>query len=135
MGYAYALLYGAAALAGVSLLSAVVRAYLARVAADGGTSVDDAHAEEVYTDTVTYNPLLIESCESGKATVLYSLFAFSDVNTYEARVTADSGTTASTDHVIAVAHDLWNVSLFTESSIIVPCASGKATVLYSLIPN
>jgi len=78
---------------------------------------------------------LIESCESGKATVLYSLFAFSDVNTYEARVTTDSGTTASTDHVIAVAHDLWNVNLFTDSTIIVPCASGKATVLYSLIPN
>jgi hypothetical protein len=116
-------------------LAGLVKAYFARVAADGGTTVSRDHAEEVYSDVQAYNPTLIESCESGKATVLYSLFAFSDVNTYEARVTADSGTTASTDHVIAVAHDLWNVNLFTDSTIIVPCASGKATVLYSLIPN
>jgi hypothetical protein len=116
-------------------IAAQVKAYLARVAADGGTTVSRDHAQDVYRDVIEYNPTLIESCESGKATVLYSLFAFSDVNTYEARVTTDSGTTASTDHVIAVAHDLWNVNLFTDSTIIVPCASGKATVLYSLIPN
>jgi len=116
-------------------LAGLVNAYLVRVVGDGGATVSRDHAQDVYRDVIEYNPTLIESCESGKATVLYSLFAFSDVNTYEARVTADSGTTASTDHVIAVAHDLWNVNLFTDSSIIVPCASGKATVLYSLIPN
>jgi len=116
-------------------LAGLVNAYLVRVVGDGGATVSRDHAQDVYRDVIEYNPTLIESCESGKATVLYSLFAFSDVNTYEARVTADSGTTASTDHVIAVAHDLWNVNLFTDSTIIVPCASGKATVLYSLIPN
>ena len=94
-------------------IAAQVKAYFARVAADGGATVSRDHAEEVYSDVQAYNPTLIESCESGKATVLYSLFAFSDVNTYEARVTADSGTTASTDHVIAVANDLWNVNLLT----------------------
>jgi len=116
-------------------IAAQVNAYLVRVVGDGGATVSRDHAQDVYRDVIGYNPTLIESCESGKATVLYSLFAFSDVNTYEARVTTDSGTTASTDHVIAVAHDLWNVNLFTDSTIIVPCASGKATVLYSLIPN
>jgi hypothetical protein len=116
-------------------LAGLVNAYLVRVVGDGGATVSRDHAQDVYRDVIEYNPTLIESCESGKATVLYSLFAFSDVNTYEARVTTDSGTTASTDHVIAVAHDLWNVNLFTDSTIIVPCASGKATVLYSLIPN
>ena len=116
-------------------LAGLVNAYLVRVVGDGGATVNRDHAQDVYRDVIEYNPTLIESCESGKATVLYSLFAFSDVNTYEARVTTDSGTTASTDHVIAVAHDLWNVNLFTDSTIIVPCASGKATVLYSLIPN
>ena len=116
-------------------LAGLVNAYLVRVVGDGGATVSRDHAQDVYRDVIEYSPTLIESCESGKATVLYSLFAFSDVNTYEARVTADSGTTASTDHVIAVAHDLWNVNLFTDSTIIVPCASGKATVLYSLIPN
>jgi len=73
MGYAYALIYGAAAIAGVSLLSAVVRAYLARVAADGGTTVDAAHAQEVYADTIGDEPTLIQSCDSGKAGTLYSL--------------------------------------------------------------
>ena len=133
MGYAYSLLYGAATVAG-NVVSAV-RAFLSRVIADGGTTADPTHPQVVYDDTIAYNPILIQSCDSGKATVLYSLFAFSDVNTYEARVAADSGTTASTDNVIAVAHDLWNVNLFTDSTIIVPCASGKATVLYSLIPT
>jgi len=116
-------------------LAGLVNAYLVRVVGDGGATVSRDHAQDVYRDVIEYNPTLLESCESGKATVLYSLFAFSDVNTYEARVTTDSGTTASTDHVIAVAHDLWNVNLFTDSTIIIPCASGKATVLYSLIPN
>ena len=116
-------------------IAAQVNAYLVRVVGDGGATVSRDHAQDVYRDVIGYNPTSIESCESGKATVLYSLFAFSDVNTYEARVTTDSGTTASTDHVIDVAHDLWNVNLFTDSTIIVPCASGKATVLYSLIPT
>jgi len=117
-------------------LAGLVNAYLVRVVGDGGATVSRDHAQDVYRDVIGYNPTLIESCESGKATVLYSLFAFSDVNTYEARVTTDSGTTASTDHVIAVAHDFVECEpFFTDSTIIVPCASGKATVLYSLIPN
>ena len=135
MGYAYALIYGAATIAGVSLLSAVVRAYLARVAADGGTSVDDAHAEEVYTDTVTYNPLLIESCESGKATVLYTLFAFQDINTLQARVTADSGTNADVGQNAKVAQHLWRNDLHNSASIVVTCASIKAGKLYGYQPT
>ena len=135
MGYAYALIYGAATIAGVSLLSAVVRAYLARVAADGGTSVDDAHAEEVYTDTVTYNPLLIESCESGKATVLYTLFAFQDINTLQARVTADSGTNADVGQNAKVAQHLWRNDLHESASIVVTCASIKAGKLYGYQPT
>jgi len=135
MGYAYALIYGAATIAGVSLLSAVVRAYLARVAADGGTSVDDAHAEEVYTDTVTYNPLLIESCESGKATVLYTLFAFQDINTLQTRVTADSGTNADVGQNAKVAQHLWRNDLHASASIVVTCASIKAGKLYGYQPT
>ena len=118
-----------------SRLAGAVKAYFARVAGDGGTTVSRSHAQKVYRDTIGNNPTLIQSCESGKATVLYSLFAFSDINTYETRVTADSGTTASTDHVIDIVHAVRNAGLFSESTIFVPCASGKATVLYSLIPN
>ena len=73
MSYAYALIYGAAAIAGFSAFAAVVRAYFARVAADGGTTVDKQHAQEIYTDTNPYDPTLIQSCDSGKATVLYNI--------------------------------------------------------------
>ena len=118
-----------------SRLAGAVKAYLARVVGDGGTTVSKDHAQKVYRDTIGNDPTLIVSNDSGKATVLYSLFAFSDINTYETRVTADSGTTASTDHVIDVVHAVRNAGLFSESTIFVPCASGKATVLYSLIPN
>ena len=118
-----------------SRLAGAVKAYFARVAGDGGVTVSRDHAEEVYNDTIGDDPTLIVSNDSGKATVLYSLFAFSDINAYETRVTADSGTTASTDHVIDVVHAVRNAGLFSESTIFVPCASGKATVLYSLIPN
>jgi len=118
-----------------SRIAAQLKAYFARVAGDGGVTVSRDHAEEVYNDTIGDDPTLIVSNDSGKATLLYSLFAFGDINAYETRVTADSGTTASTDHVIDVVHAIRNTGLYSESTIVIPCASGKATVLYSLIPS
>ena len=118
-----------------SRIAAQLKAYFARVAGDGGVTVSRDHAEEVYNDTIGDDPTLIVSNDSGKATLLYSLFSFGDINAYETRVTADSGTTASTDHVIDVVHAIRNTGLYSESTIVIPCVSGKATVLYSLIPN
>ena len=71
MGYAYSLLYGAATVAG-NVVSAV-RAFLSRVIADGGTTADPTHPQVVYDDTIAYDPTLIQSCDSGKATVLYNI--------------------------------------------------------------
>ena len=56
-----------------SRLAGAVKAYFARVGGDGGTTVNQQHAQEVYTDTNPYDPTLIQSCDSGKATTLYSL--------------------------------------------------------------
>jgi len=54
---------------------------------------------------------------------------------YEARVSADGGTTASSGNVADVTEDLNSLGLFNDPSIIVPCSSGKAGILYSLIPE
>jgi len=50
-----------------------VSIYQARVTADGGTTVDADHALQVSNDVQSYNPSLLVSCESGKASVLYAL--------------------------------------------------------------
>ena len=50
-----------------------VKAYLKRVIADGGTTSDPAHAQVVYDNTIGDEPTLIQSCDSGKATVLYNI--------------------------------------------------------------
>ena len=56
-----------------SRFAAVVKAYFGRVGGDGGTTVDKQHAQEIYDDTNPYDPTLIQSCDSGKATVLYNI--------------------------------------------------------------
>ena len=56
-----------------SRLAGAVGAYIRRVSNDGGTTVDKQHAQEIYTDTNPYDPTLIQSCDSGKATVLYNI--------------------------------------------------------------
>ena len=50
-----------------------VKAYFKRVIADGGTTSDPAHAQVVYDNTIGDEPTLIQSCDSGKATVLYNI--------------------------------------------------------------
>jgi hypothetical protein len=118
-----------------SRFAAVVKAYFGRVGGDGGTTVDKQHAQEIYDDTNPYDPTLIQSCDSGKATVAYSLFAFSDVNTFEARVTTDSGTNESTRQDALFAQHLWRNELHKNASLVVPCASIKAGTLYAYQPT
>jgi len=55
-------------------IAAILKAYFARVSADGGTVVDRGHTKEVYADVIDYEPTLIQSCDSGSAGNLYSLF-------------------------------------------------------------
>lgn len=55
--------------------------YFSRVSSDGGTTVSQAHGTEVFLDTEKYTPSLLQSCDSGKAGLLYSVFAFPNTNT------------------------------------------------------
>jgi hypothetical protein len=179
-----------------SSILAWLRDFVSRVTGDGGTLSDQGHTKEVYNNTIGNDLTLIQSCDSDKATVLYSVYvakhpyysayvdridtdsgthvrlsplynfadslfdnnleddallwlsasagkatvlyrhkAFTDVNTHETRVTNDGGTVASVGNNARVAQNLLSDSLYFSASVIVPCASGKATVLYSLIPN
>ena len=116
-------------------IAAILKAYFARVSADGGTVVDRGHTEVVYNDVQALNPLLIQSCDSGSADDLYSLFAFGDINTLQARVTADSGTNADVGQNAKVAQHLWRNDLHASASIVVTCASIKAGKLYGYQPT
>ena len=117
------------------VLPAFLRNYLDRVEADGGATVDRDHIVEVYEDTNPYNPTLIQSCESGKATVAYSLFAFDDVDDFELRVVAGGGTNESTRQDALFAQHLWRNDLHNNASLVVPCASHKAGRLYAYQPT
>ncbi len=118
-----------------SRIAGIVKAYFARVSADGGTVVDRGHTEVVYNDVQALNPLLIQTCDGGSADDLYSLFAFGDINTLQARVTADSGTNADVGQNAKVAQHLWRSDLHNNASIVVTCASIKAGKLYGYQPT
>ena len=118
-----------------SRIAGIVKAYFARVSADGGTVVDRGHTEVVYNDVQALNPLLIQTCDGGSADDLYSLFAFGDINTLQARVTADSGTNADVGQNAKVAQHLWRNDLHNSASIVVTCASIKAGKLYGYQPT
>lgn len=117
------------------VLPTAVSTYLNRVAADGGTTVDRLHAEEIYNDTVGNNPTLIQSCDSGKATVAYSLFAFSDVENFELRVISDLATNTSKRQNALFAQHLWRNELHNNASLVVPCTSFDAGTLYAYQPT
>ena len=116
-------------------IAAILKAYFARVSADGGLVVDRGHTEVVYNDVQALNPLLIQTCDGGSADDLYSLFAFGDINTLQARVTADSGTNADVGQNAKVAQHLWRNDLHNNASIVVTCASIKAGKLYGYQPT
>ena len=118
-----------------SRIAGIVKAYFSRVSADGGTVVDRGHTEVVYNDVQALNPLLIQTCDGGSADDLYSLFAFGDINTLQARVTADSGTNADVGQNAKVAQHLWRNDLHASASIVVTCASIKAGKLYGYQPT
>ena len=64
-------------------IAAILKAYFARVTADGGTTVDRNHTKEVYADVIDYEPSLIQSCDSGKAGTLYSIIPSQELLLYQ----------------------------------------------------
>lgn len=113
--------------------------YIERILDDGGTVVRQAEVYNTYDDLdsagVLADAFLWLSTSAGKATVLYSMDANTIVYDHEQRVSTDGGTTYLAGADARIVQQLIREDLYNESSIIVPCASGKATVLYSLIPN
>lgn len=113
--------------------------YIERILDDGGTVVRQAEVYNTYDDLdsagVLADAFLWLSASAGKATVLYSMDANTIVYDHEQRVTADSGTTYLPGANARIVQQLIREDLYNDPSIIIPCASGKATVLYSLIPN
>ena len=118
-----------------SSVLAWLRDFVSRVTGDGGTLSDQGHTKEVYADTNDYNPTLIQSCDSGKATVAYSLFAFSDVENFELRVISDLATNTSKRQNALFAQHLWRNELHNNASLVVPCTSFDAGTLYAYQPT
>ena len=116
-------------------IAAILKAYFARVSADGGTVVDRGHTEVVYNDVQALNPLLIQTCDGGSADDLYSLFAFDDIDDLQLRVVADGGTNVDVGQNAKVAQHLWRNDLHNNASIVVTCASIKAGKLYGYQPT
>jgi len=64
-------------------IAAILKAYFARVSADGGITLDRNHTKEVYADVIDYEPSLIQSCDSGKAGTLYSIIPSQELLLYQ----------------------------------------------------
>jgi len=76
-------------------IAAILKAYFARVAADGGTIVDRNHTKEVYADTYPYEPTLIQPCNGGGSTP--QNFAVGSEDISNSTYWAVSGVTATSD--------------------------------------
>jgi hypothetical protein len=76
------------------------------------------------------DPTLAVHCSAGKTGFLLTHYAWRYAKVHIDRVTADSGTNASEGHI---GQALYGLRGFYEgASLVVPCASGKASVLYAV---
>jgi hypothetical protein len=76
------------------------------------------------------DPTLAVHCSAGKTGFLLTHYAWRYAKVHIDRVTADSGTNASEGHIGRVLYGLRG--FYDGASLVVPCASGKASVLYAV---
>jgi hypothetical protein len=76
------------------------------------------------------DPTLAMHCSAGKTGFLLTHYAWRYAKVHIDRVTADSGTNASEGHIGQVLYGLRG--FYDGASLVVPCASGKASVLYAV---
>lgn len=76
------------------------------------------------------DPTLAVHCSAGKTGFLLTHYAWRYAKVHIDRVTADSGTNASEGHIGQVLYGLRG--FYEGASLVVPCASGKADVLYAV---
>jgi len=112
--------------------------YIDRILDDGGTVERYAEVYNTYDDLesagVGEDAFLWLSASSGKTGLLYRMGANTIVYDHEQRVTADSGTTYLPGANARIVQQLVREDLYNDPSIIIPCASGKEGLLYSLLP-
>ncbi len=93
----------------------------------GGVDVNPA-GWLALASTLPSGATLALTCSAGKTGFLLSHYAWRYAKVHIDRVTADSGTNASEGHIGRVLFGLRG----SGASLIVPCASGKASVLYAV---
>jgi hypothetical protein len=76
------------------------------------------------------DPTLAVHCSAGKTGFLLTHYAWRYAKVHVDRVTADSGINASEGHIGQVLYGLRG--FYEGASLVVPCASGKASVLYAV---
>jgi hypothetical protein len=104
---------------------------LQRITNDGGTDVNPAGIASLATALDGLYPSLALACSAGKVSVLFAHYSFKYGEAYRARVVEDSGTVAFPNYVGVLAR-FQILDLFDSVSLIVPCDSGKASVLYGI---
>jgi hypothetical protein len=97
---------------------------------DGGVDVNPGGIAILAGELGSEYVSLALACSAGKLGVLYSHYVWRYPQEHIDRVTADGGTTSSAGHVGTVVSRFRN--LLEECSLIVPCVSGKASVLYAI---
>jgi len=112
--------------------------YIDRILDDGGTVERYAEVYNTYDDLesagVAEDAFLWLSASSGKTGLLYRMGANTIVYDHEQRVAIDSGTTYLPGANARIVQQLVREDLYNDPSIIIPCASGKEGLLYSLLP-
>lgn len=112
--------------------------YIDRILDDGGTVERYAEVYNTYDDLesagVGEDAFLWLSASSGKTGLLYRMGANTIVYDHEQRVTIDGGTTYLPGANARIVQQLVREDLYNDPSIIIPCASGKEGLLYSLLP-
>lgn len=109
-----------------------VAGVLQRIENDSGTDVNPAGITALATLLSGLLPTLALSASAGKADTLFAHYAFRFPEGYRARVVADGGTVTATAQAGSVLNNLRSLELLTETSLIVPCDAGKASVLYGI---
>lgn len=109
-----------------------VAGVLQRIENESGADVNEAGITALATLLDGLLPTLALSASAGKANTLFAHYAFRFPEGYRARVVADGGTVSVTAQAGAVINRLRALELLTETSLIVPCDAGKASVLYGI---
>jgi hypothetical protein len=96
----------------------------------------DIHTSDVVNDltqaglTAPNFVNLINTCNTGEASLLTSYYVFSDFNRLQTR-----GTVASATHLYNSVNAIRALGLYSGATLVNPCVAGDADILYSIKPG